>query len=68
MVLRFWNRLDLAESSKWDVSQWLNHFYEEDPRRQQAWETFKKEIGDDGSQDDPSLVPLGAGEAYLEKC
>ena len=65
MVLRFWNRMDLAQSSKWEVEQWLSQFYDEDPRRKPAWETFKLENGDDGSQHDPSWVPIGAGESYL---
>ena len=68
MVLRFWNRLDLADKSKWDVEQWLDKFYHEDFRRKVAWETFKLENGDDGSQRDPSWVPIGVGESYLSKC
>jgi hypothetical protein len=67
MVLRFWNRMDLAQSSKWEVEQWLSQFYDKDPRRKAAWETFKLEYGDDGSQHDPSWVTLGAGERYLNK-
>jgi hypothetical protein len=65
MVLRFWNRMDLEQSSKWEIEQWQNQFYAEDPRRKAAWEAFKLEIGDDGSQHDPSCVPIGAGESYL---
>ena len=68
MVLRFWNRLDLADKSKWDVEQWLDKFYHEDFRRKVAWETFKLANGDDGSQRDPSWVPIGVGESYLSKC
>jgi hypothetical protein len=67
MVLRFWNKMDLAQSSKWEVEQWLTQFYDEDPHRRAAWETFKLENGDDGSQRDPSWVMLGAGERYLNK-
>lgn len=67
MVLRFWNRMDLAQSSKWAVEQWMSQFYSEDPRRKAAWEAFKLETGDDGSQHDPSSVPIGAGEIYLNK-
>ena len=67
MVLRFWNRMDLEQSSKWEVEQLLTQFYDEDPRRRAAWETFKLENGDDGSQRDPSWVMLGAGERYLNK-
>jgi organic radical activating enzyme len=65
MVLRFWNRTDLVNASQWDVEQWLNQFYNEDPRRKEAWEVFKKENHDDGSQRDPSWVPIGVGGSYL---
>jgi hypothetical protein len=57
--------MDLEQSSKWEIEQWQNQFYAEDPRRKAAWEAFKLEIGDDGSQHDPSCVPIGAGESYL---
>ena len=67
MVLRFWNRTDLAQTSKWEVEQWLNKFYDEDSSRRKAWELFKVEAGDDGSQHDPSSIPLGAGENYLKR-
>ena len=67
MVLRFWNRTDLAQASKWEVEQWLTKFYDEDTRRRKAWELFKAKAGDDGSQHDPSFVPLGAGENYLKR-
>src|ERR1035437_1953600 len=65
MVLRFWNRMDLVNATQWEVEQWLSQFYEEYPRRKEAWETFKKESRDDGSQRDPSWVPIGVGESYL---
>lgn len=67
MVLRFWNQMHLVQTSKWDVEKWLTHFYDEDSRRKKAWELFKAEIGDDGSQYDPSIVPVGIGHTYLEK-
>ena len=67
MILRFWNKTDLMQSSKEEVAAWLEQFYSADPRRKAAWETFKLENGDDGSQHDPSSVPLGAGERYLNK-
>jgi hypothetical protein len=67
MVIRFWNRMDLVGSSQWEVERWLTEFYKEDPRRKNAWEAFKLEVGDDGSQHDPSSMPIGAGERYLHK-
>jgi len=67
MILRFWNRMDLARLSKEEVAEWLEQFYNEEPRRKEAWELFKIDSGDDGSQHDPSSVPLGAGESYLNR-
>jgi hypothetical protein len=67
MVLRFWNKTDLMQATKDEVAAWLNQFYNEDPRRKEAWELFKKENGDDGSQHDPACVPIGVGESYLSK-
>jgi hypothetical protein len=68
MILRFWNKTDLMQASKDEVAAWLDQFYNEDPRRKEAWETFKLENGDDGSQRDPSWVPIGVGESYLSRC
>lgn len=65
MVLRFWDRLDLASSTKDEVTAWMTEFYDQDPRREQAWRRFKEEIGDDGSLRDETVVPLGAGFRYL---
>ena len=67
MVLRFWNKMDLAQSSRWEVEQWLTQFYNEDQRRRAAWEAFKLDNGDDGSQNNPSRVPIGAGEIYMSR-
>jgi hypothetical protein len=67
MALRFWNRSDLTRKSKWDVEQWMDGFYAEDPQRKAAWEMFKNEIGDDGTFSNPEIVPIGAGEQYLLK-
>jgi len=65
MTLRFWNRSDLTRKSKLDVEQWMDGFYAEDPQRKEAWEMFKKEIGDDGTFSNPEIVPIGVGEQYL---
>ena len=67
MVLRFWNKTDLMQSTKDEVAAWLGQFYDEDPRRKEAWEKFKLENEEDGSQHDPSFVPMGAGESYLSR-
>jgi len=67
MVLRFWNKTDLMQSTKDEVAAWLGQFYNEDPRRKEAWEIFKQENEEDGSQHDPSSVPIGVGESYLNR-
>ena len=59
--------MDLAQSSRWEVEQWLTQFYNEDQRRRAAWEAFKLDNGDDGSQNNPSRVPIGAGEIYMSR-
>jgi len=67
MVLRFWNRLDLSTAGVEGVTEWMDRWYEDDPRRLEAWELWKRESGDDGGRSPTSIdsVPLGAGQAYL---
>lgn len=65
MVLRFWNRMDLATKERIEISDWMNQWYEDDPIRLEAWEAFKAASGDDGSQGDPKAVPLGAGDDWI---
>ena len=67
MVLRFWNRLDLAHQSRNEVSDWMDLWYGEDPRRMDAWKAWKQSSGDDGSQGDPDRVPIGAGNDWIER-
>lgn len=67
MFLRFWNRLDLATKSRREISEWMDAFIRADQARWLAWDLFKDEHDDDGSQRDPSFVPVGAGERYLEQ-
>lgn len=69
MVLRFWNRLDLNYSGVEEVTDWMDEWYDADPRRKEAWEMWKLENNDIG-QRDPSLietVPIGAGYNYLNR-
>lgn len=75
MVLRFWNRMDLAERDREEVSEWLDDWHESswmnEPslRRLCAWELFKidhPEFGSDG-EGAPDAVPLGVGEEYLKR-
>lgn len=69
MVLRFWNRLDLSTEGVEGVSEWMDQWYDEDPRRLEAWELWKQESRDDGSRSFTGIdrVPLGAGPKYLAR-
>ena len=67
MFLRFWNRMDLATKSRREISEWMDAFTQADEARWLAWDLFKQDCHDDGSQRDPSFVPIGAGEEYLQK-
>jgi hypothetical protein len=67
MFLRFWNRMDLTSKSRREISEWMDSFVQSDHARWLAWDLFKVECGDDGSQRDPSFVPIGAGEKYLKR-
>jgi hypothetical protein len=67
MFLRFWNRMYLATKSRREISEWMDAFIQDDHARWIAWDAFKQEYGDDGSQRDPSFVPLDAGQKYLER-
>jgi hypothetical protein len=65
MLLRFWNKMEFATQTRDEVSQWIDSFM--DDEHWAAWDRYKQEIGDDGSQRDPSFVPLGVGNDYLLK-
>jgi len=65
MILRFWNRQDLASEGRASVDEWLDGFYAENPDRLAAWELWKSENGDCGRDDSPDRVDEGAGEIYM---
>jgi hypothetical protein len=67
MFLRFWDRVDVGSQGRRGVSDWMDSFIAEDYRRKLAWELFKSKTHDDGTQRDPSCVPIGIGFEYLKK-
>jgi hypothetical protein len=69
MVLRFWNRMDLAHSSVDQISDWMDKWYDEDPQRLEAWELWKKENGDTGGRSRELIekVSIGMGNQYLQR-
>ena len=67
MVLRFWNRMDIADGGKNAVCEWMDTWYALDPDHVAAWELWKEAHGDCGRQISPEIVPLGAGIIWLEK-
>ncbi len=65
MFLRFWNRMDLASKSRQEISEWMDNFIHQDSVHWSAWQQFKEDVNDDGTQHDPSFVPIGAYAKYL---
>lgn len=66
MVLRFWNKTEIAKHGRSAVSEWMDEWYAEDSDRLEAWDLWKQKNGDSGAQGDPTKVPLGAGYEYLK--
>jgi hypothetical protein len=60
MLLRFFNRLDLLQVTKDDVSLWIDQLYASDERLERAWDRFKRETNHDPCDQDASIVPIGA--------
>jgi hypothetical protein len=67
MILRFWNKQELAEKGRMAVAEWLDAWYAEDPDRLTAWTLWKEENDDVGRLDPPERVVVDVGEAYLER-
>ncbi len=65
MVLRFWDQRELESRSREEVSDWMDEWYDEDPRRLQAWETWKRANTGANAGNDPALVPVGMGHRIL---
>jgi hypothetical protein len=57
--------MDLANRSRGEIVNWLESFYAQDSRRKSAWELYKLQNKDDGTQHDPSWVKIGEGENCL---
>lgn len=67
MLIRFFDQPHLAAMTKEEVSVWLNGWFSEDPRREMAWDLFKRETGHDAWSVDASQVPIGAYRRYMRK-
>jgi hypothetical protein len=65
MLLRFFDRLDLMQSTKDDVSLWIDQLYASDERLERAWERFKRETNHDPFEQDATIVPVGAFKSCL---
>lgn len=66
MVMRFFDRLDLASKTKEEISAWIDDLYAQHESFERAWDIFKLEIGDDRTIQDPTIVPLGAYRKYIK--
>lgn len=67
MILRFWNKQDLAEKGRDGVAEWLDGWYAEDADRLTAWTLWKEEHTDVARGDPPERIPVDLGQAYLER-
>ncbi len=67
MLIRFFDRLDLARSTKEQVSLWIDQVFIHQPSHERAWDRFKIETGRDPASLDYELVPIGAYRQYLRE-
>jgi hypothetical protein len=67
MFLRFWGRMDIAALSRHEISEWMDAFITADQSRMELWNEYKQVIHDDGSQRDPSCVPIGAHANFSKR-
>lgn len=67
MVLRFWNKPELAKLGSRQVSEWIDEWYTKDTRHRAAWTLWKQESGDTGGQGDPERVPIGIGFEVMKR-
>ena len=65
MLLRFFDRLDLMQSTKDEVSLWIDQLYASDERLERAWDRFKRETNHDPFEHDATIVPVAAFKTYL---
>lgn len=64
MLLRFFDRLDLLQLSKEEISLWVDELYARDERCERAWERYKRETNHDPYCNDAAIVPIGAFREY----
>jgi hypothetical protein len=67
MLLRFFDRLDLIDLPKEDVSEWIDEFFSREPRMEAIWDIYKRETGHDPHSQDFEAVPIGAFKHYLRR-
>lgn len=67
MLLRFWDKEDLATEGKNAVSEWIDEWNEGDSSREIAWLLWKKEHEDINEQNDYENVTSGIGFIYIDR-
>lgn len=60
MLLRFFNRLDLAESSRDEINGFVAELNRSDPEAMLYWDRFKAQTQQPKGCRDPLVVPIGA--------
>lgn len=67
MLLRFFDRVDLARHTKEHVSLWIDELFIRQPEMERAWHRFKVETNHDPYERDANTVPVGAFRQYLKQ-
>ncbi len=67
MLLRFFDRLEMANRTKEEVSYWIDELFIHQGEAERAWHRFKLETDHDPYERDPNTVPIGAYKKYRKK-
>lgn len=67
MLLRFFDRLDLAGCTKEQVSCWIDELFVHRPHAERAWHRFKIDTQHSPYEKDPKTVPVGAYKKYRKR-
>ncbi len=66
MLLRFFDRLDLVESTKERVSVWIDDLFIRHEEMERAWHRYKLTTKHDPYERDWSIIPIGAYRQFVK--
>jgi len=67
MLLRFFDRTDLADRSKEEILTWIDSLFWQDTEYELAWQRFKNHPPAGFDDFDPETVPLGSWKNYTRR-